>query len=160
MSQKDSKEIDSADKTTHLISLITNQDSLAHNWIKTLLTIESALAVAFIFLLKDFEPSATFLPEWYVRILAGLIPLLGAFSAIIIGVFVSRELKWQSWFIDSYNRLCNWDQAVFPTRTNERVEPDLQQRGFFNNRLRTLCGFLALVWLVVGVTTFIALGIG
>lgn len=142
-----------ADQAAHLITLFTQQDTLIHNWIKTLLTIKSALAVAFIFLLKDFNVSATSLPRWFGNVLDLGIPFFGIAFSLIIGNFLVRELKWQRWFSDSYNQLHGWDQAVFPSREKRRVEPNDQRLGFLSFKLLVLSWALAVVWCLIGGTT-------
>jgi hypothetical protein len=150
-------QVTGSEKTTHLIDLFKHGDTLIQSWLRTLITIQSALAVAFIFLLKDLAAKLSPLPTWFTVALGLVIPALGILSALVIRDTMSREFYWQAWFRDSYNSLCDWDQAVFPSASKTRTEPDQQSPGLVLKRLRFICCLLAVVWLAFAVMGAIAL---
>jgi hypothetical protein len=150
-------QVTSSDKATHLIDLFKHCDTLIQGWLKTLITIQSALAVAFIFLLKDLAATPSPLPFWFTLILGLLVPALGILSALVVSDMMSREFTWQAWFRDSYNLLCDWDKAVFPSASKTRTEPDQQSPGHVLRRLHFVCRSLAVVWFAFAIMEAIAL---
>jgi hypothetical protein len=98
---------------SHLVSLVTNQDQVVHNWVQLLVTIQAGLAVAVGFILKPTEnalaTTAAVIP-WFAVV---AIPILGIFSALALAAIIVHEQKWQVWFAQQFGKLPGLPR-VFP----------------------------------------------
>jgi len=133
--------------SSHLVSLITNQDHVTQGWIKFLITIEAGLAVALAFILKPGNDS-TF-PDWFTRSVSIIIPALGILAAFILTDIIIRERKWQTWYVQKYKALPNDFPEVFPGEKGQDVSVDKQPWGYISKRIFWFTVIIILGWLVI-----------
>jgi hypothetical protein len=129
-----------------LVDLVMNQDHVAQNWIKFLITIEAGLAIAFAFAFGRV------LPNWFQTLAILVIPVMGGALAISLAFIVVRERQWQNHYINRFNILPGLSGVVFPTRADE-LGSDVGKTGLgaiswsviFLVAVITLAWFFALV---------------
>jgi len=99
----------------YLVDLVINQDHIAQNFLKFMLTVESALVVAFAFFLRLGPGQISGQELSHLRSLAiWLIPVMGIIVAITLTVIIIYERKFQSLYVDKFNRLPGHCDHVFP----------------------------------------------
>jgi Ca2+/Na+ antiporter len=96
------------DSAAHLISLVTNQDQVVHNWVQLLVGVQAGLAVAVGFLLKPGDGTVEI--PWFAVV---AVPVLGIIAAIALVTIIVHEQKWQVWFAQRFTKLPGLPQ-VFP----------------------------------------------
>jgi hypothetical protein len=140
----------------YLIDLIINQDHVAQNWIKFLLGIESALAVAHWILAKSAAEACAFHGFGLVA-LSILTPFFGIAAAVTITKIVVHERKWQAWYVNRFVELSQSPDSVFPSKPGlVRGQPE----GYISSVLRNLSAVVVGGWSLaafVGITAAIVL---
>ena len=95
-----------------LVALTINQDHVVQGWQKFLITIETALAVAFSSLVVFFNRGG--IPSWFLKIFFALLPILGIAAAIVLTVIILIERKWQKWYVQQTQALPPYIPRIFP----------------------------------------------
>src|SRR5438132_14342322 len=81
----------------HLLRGMLLTTQVIQNWIKFLATIQGALAVGFVFVLRPTGPTEHTVPPWLIPPMCFLIPSAAALSALAISAIIVRILQWQAW---------------------------------------------------------------
>jgi hypothetical protein len=106
-----------------LVDLVMNQDHVAQNWIKFLITIEAGLAIAFAFAFGRV------LPNWFQTLAILVIPVMGSALAISLTFIVVRERQWQNHYINKFNAVAGLSGVVFPTKADD-LGSEVGKTGF------------------------------
>ena len=134
-----------ADRSKMLLDLILNAERDTQSWIKFLLTIESATAAAFAYLIKEMSSQFPQNAPLVITVCA-LFSAAGIAGALIVGSVVMRQRKWHSWYIRKFNELPTLAGTVF---ANQAGVIEKMPRGFVARRVRELQIGLVICWLVV-----------
>lgn len=100
---------------THLVNLIINQDHVAQNFLKFMLSAEIALVVAFSFFIRPvMQPDGTVVSMSLASTAMWLIPAMGVIVAILLTLIVLYEKRWQFWYVLKFNELPQRCERIFP----------------------------------------------
>ncbi|HEY5046587.1 MAG TPA: hypothetical protein VII49_01030 [Rhizomicrobium sp.] len=131
----------------HLIDLIINQDHVAQNWIKFLLTIQSALSIAYWFLAKTAAGACQPLSGYELIALGLLIPFLACTACLTITKITVHERRWQAWYVERFKELRKTPHFVFPIEIGAIAKIP---KGYISKVLTGISKAVIAGWIVAG----------
>ena len=132
-----------------LVNLVINQDHVAQNWIKFLVTVQAGLAFVFAFFIKAPEVSPG-LSVGVARMIMVCVPLMGLLSSISLTLIVVQERKWQAWYISKFNEIPGNNGVVFPANYGKGTTTVFRQPlDAISWNITVLGSLMTLIWVVL-----------
>lgn len=131
-----------------LVSLVINQDNVTQGWVKFIITIETALIVAFYYLVDLFSKRSVYHLGWIEYALLSILPLLGLVTAIALTSIIVRERKWQAWYARRASKL---PTVVFKKIRDKDAKRILRSipKGYISCWIIGLAWAIGIFWVIV-----------